>query len=190
MCLYLCNVLLLLMSSKIIITHKLRKLCGLYLVDEQTFITLICLTVTQTHPQNTGANKHHPTATTTRPIWPPIMSCKKSCVPLKSSLNQTQLIPLFSLIVLRKERVSPIRLLTPAEALSDLLGCRNEIMVCTITQLVIRDSAVFNERTNSVVEVSGGPIFRFEIRSPRLAASIGSSLYVDHKCELTTLVII
>lgn len=115
---------------------------------------------------------------------------KKSCVPLKSSLNQTQLIPLFSLIVLCKERVSPIRLLTPAEALSDLLGCRNEIMDCTITQLVIRDSAVFNERTNSVVEVSGGPVFRFEIRSPRLAASIGSSLHVDIKWELTTLVII
>lgn len=63
-------------------------------------------------------------------------------------------------------------------------------MDCTITQLVIRDSAVFNERPNSVVEVSGGPVFRFEIRSPRLAASIGSSLDVDHKWELTTLAII
>lgn len=118
------------------------------------------------------------------------MSCKKSCVPLKSSLNQTQLIPLFSLIVLRKERVSPIRLLTPAVALSALLGCRNEIMDCTITQLVIRDSAVFNERTNSVVEVSFEGPLRFAIRSPQLAASIGSSLYVEHEWELTTSVIL
>ena len=73
---------------------------------------------------------------------------------MKSSLNQTQLIPLFSLIVLCKERVFPIRLLTPAVALSDLLGCRNEIIDCTITQLVVRDSAVLNEHTNCVVEVS------------------------------------
>lgn len=81
---------------------------------------------------------------------------RKKAVPLKSSLNQTQLIPLFSLIVLCKERVFPIRLLTPAVALSDLLGCRNEIIDCTITQLVIRDSAVLNEHSNCVVEVNQG----------------------------------
>lgn len=67
---------------------------------------------------------------------------------MKSSLNQTQLIPLFSLIVLCKERVLPIRLLTPAVALSDLLVCRSEIMDCTINQLVIRDSVVLNDHSN------------------------------------------
>lgn len=63
-------------------------------------------------------------------------------------------------------------------------------MDCTITQLVIRDSAVFNERTNCVVEVSFEGPLRFAIRSPQLAASIGSSLYVEHEWELTTLVIL
>lgn len=79
---------------------------------------------------------------------------RKSCVPLKSSLNQTQLIPLFSLIVLCKERVFPIRLLTPAVALSDLLGCRSEIIDSTINQLVDGDSVVFNEHSNCGLEVS------------------------------------
>lgn len=73
---------------------------------------------------------------------------QKSCVPLKSSLNQTQLIPLFSLIVPCEERVSPIRLLTPAGALSDLLGCRSEIIDCAINQLVIMVSVVVNEHSN------------------------------------------
>lgn len=56
-------------------------------------------------------------------------------------------------------------------------------MDCTITQLVIRDSAVVNEHTNSVVEVSLGFAVRFSFQSPRLvlAASTGPSLYGDHK---------
>lgn len=54
-------------------------------------------------------------------------------------------------------------------------------MDCTITQLVIRDSAVVNEHTNGVVEVSLGFALRFALESPRLAASIGSSLCGEHK---------
>lgn len=109
-----------------------------------------CLPNRHTHITLAPTSAHHPP-----PNWTLIMSCeKKGCVPLKGSLNQTQLIPLFSLIVLCKERVPPIRLLTPAVALSDLLGCRNEIMDCTITQLVVRDSAVCNEHSNCGAEVS------------------------------------
>lgn len=110
----------------------------------------VCLPNRHTHITLAPTSAHHPP-----PNWTLIMSCeKKGCVPLKGSLNQTQLIPLFSLIVLCKERVPPIRLLTPAVALSDLLGCRNEIMDCTITQLVVRDSAVRNEHSNCGAEVS------------------------------------
>lgn len=54
-------------------------------------------------------------------------------------------------------------------------------MDCTITQLVIRDSAVVTEHTNSVVEVSLGFAVPFALQSPRLAASIGSSLHGEHK---------
>lgn len=110
----------------------------------------VCLPNRHTHITLAPTSARHPP-----PNWTLIMSCeKKGCVPLKGSLNQTQLIPLFSLIVLCKERVPPIRLLTPAVALSDLLGCRNEIMDCTITQLVVRDSAVHNEHSNCGAEVS------------------------------------
>lgn len=54
-------------------------------------------------------------------------------------------------------------------------------MDCTITQLVIRDLAVVNERTSSVVEVGLGLPVRLACQSPRLAASIDSCLPGEHK---------
>jgi len=71
---------------------------------------------TFTDEKNTGASSQiHPTPPTHSP-WPLIMSCEKSRVPLKTSLNQTQLIPLASLIIPFEERVIPISLLTSAFA--------------------------------------------------------------------------
>lgn len=53
-------------------------------------------------------------------------------------------------------------------------------MDCTITQLVIRDSAVVNEHTNGVVEVSLGFALRFALESPRLAADPSDLLCVEN----------
>ena len=83
-------------------------------------ITMFSTSAQQKRTAETGASHpiHHlrpPSSLTSNYVM------RKSCLPFKSFLNQTQLIPLLSLIIPTEERVFPISLLTPARAPSEAM---------------------------------------------------------------------